>query len=173
MQRKHSHQQHGFISIEVVIVLIIVAIGIGLAVSRGAGLFGSSNVGEEQSNLATLTTNTRALKGSNGYGTSGTNLVPSLIAVNGVPKNMSVVSGVLYNVYGGSVTVASTGMGFTITSSSLPKDACIALATRVAKNQYEQTKINSGSAVSGEVTTVSATTACSSSANTITWTISS
>ncbi|PAU63309.1 pilus assembly protein PilX [Pseudomonas sp. PIC25] len=173
MQRQHPHTQHGFISIEMMIGLIIIAIGIGLAVSRGAGLFGSSNISEEQSNLATLTTNTRALKGSNGYGTSGTNLVPSLIAVNGVPKNMSVVSGVLYNVYGGSVTVVSTGMGFTITSSSLPKDACIALATRAAKNEYEQTKINSGSAVSGEVTTVSATTACSSSANTITWTISS
>ena len=64
-------------------------------------------------------------------------------------------------------------LGFATTSSALPKDACIALATRVAKNEYEKTKINSGSAVSGEVTTVSATTACSTSANTITWTISS
>ena len=138
-----------------------------------AGLFGSSNISEEQGNIAALTTNTRALKGSNGYGTSGTNLVTSLIAVNGVPKNMSVVSGVLYNVYGGSVTVTSTGMGFAITSSALPKDACIALATRVAKNQYEQTKINSGTATTAEVTTAAATTSCSAATNTITWTVNS
>lgn len=172
MSHKHPRQQHGFISIEMVIVLIIIALGLGLAVSRGAGLFGSSNISEEQSNLATLTTNTRALKGSNGYGTSGTNLVPSLIAINGVPKNMSVNAGVLYNVYGGSVSVSSTGMGFAITSSSLPQDACIALATRVAKNEYERTQINSGSALNGEVSSVAATTACSGTTNTITWTIS-
>lgn len=171
--KKRPHHQQGFVSIEAVIVLIIVAIGIGLAVSRGAGLFGSSNISEEQGNIAALTTNTRALKGSNGYGTSGTNLVTSLIAVNGVPKNMSVVSGVLYNVYGGSVTVTSTGMGFAITSSALPKDACIALATRVAKNQYEQTKINSGTATTAEVTTAAATTGCSGATNTITWTVNS
>ncbi|WP_447444316.1 type 4 pilus major pilin [Pseudomonas aeruginosa] len=76
-----------------------------------------------------------------------TNLIPSLIAINGVPKNMSVSSGVVYNVYGGSVTVSSTGMGFSITTSKLPQDACITLATKIAKNTFEQTKINSGSAI--------------------------
>lgn len=47
---------------------------------------------------------------------------------------MSVSSGVVYNVYGGSVTVSSTGMGFSITTSKLPQDACITLATKIAKN---------------------------------------
>ncbi|HCE9846023.1 TPA: pilus assembly protein PilX, partial [Pseudomonas aeruginosa] len=73
---------------------------------------------------------------SSGYGSSGTNLIPSLIAINGVPKNMSVSSGVVYNVYGGSVTVSSTGMGFSITTSKLPKDACITLGTKIAKNTF-------------------------------------
>ncbi|EPQ5199368.1 type 4 pilus major pilin, partial [Pseudomonas aeruginosa] len=108
-----------------------------------------------------------------GYGSSGTNLIPSLIAINGVPKNMSVSSGVVYNVYGGSVTVSSTGMGFSITTSKLPKDACITLGTKIAKNTFEQTKINSGTAITGEVTTAAATQACSSDSNSITWTYSS
>lgn len=173
MKSMPVQKQRGFVSIEAMIVLIIIAIGIGLAVARSAGLFGSSNVGEEQGNIASIIASTRAIKGSNGYGTSGTNLVPSLIKLKAVPKNMSNVSGVLYNVYGGSVTLVSTGMGFTITSSNLPEDACVTLATRVAKSDAEQTKINSGNAITGEVTTVNATTSCSGTSNSISWTISS
>ncbi|HBP0736159.1 TPA: pilus assembly protein PilX, partial [Pseudomonas aeruginosa] len=54
-----------------------------------------------------------------------------------------------------------------------PQDACITLATKIAKNTFEQTKINSGTAITGEVTTAAATQACSSDSNSITWTYSS
>lgn len=173
MHRHSVRKQCGFISIEVVIVLIIIALGIGLAVSRGAGLFGASNISEEQSNLATLIANIRTLKSANGYGAKGANLTPTLIALKAVPANMSEVAGVLYNVYGGTVRLTSTGMGFSIASTNLPKDACIALATRVTRSQFEETRINNGNTSRGEVTTVTATTDCSSDANTITWTIRS
>ena len=174
MHIKHAQSlknQVGFISIEVVVVLIIVAIGIGLAVSRGAGLFGSSDVGEEQANVGTLIQKTRALKSRNGYGTSGTNLVPSLISTKSIPRNMSEISGVIYNVYGGTVTVVSTGIGFTLTSNNLPPEACIALATNSPVGQADQVKINSGATVTGDVTTAAATTACSGDANAIAFTI--
>ncbi|MBF3364149.1 pilus assembly protein PilX, partial [Pseudomonas aeruginosa] len=59
------------------------------------------------------------------------------------------------------------------TTSKLPQDACITLATKIAKNTFEQTKINSGSSITGEVTTAAATQACSSDSNSITWTYSS
>ncbi|EPC8433210.1 type 4 pilus major pilin [Pseudomonas aeruginosa] len=169
-QRTSRPTQGGFVSIEMIIVLIIIAIGVGLGLAAAAGMFSSS---EEQRNISVIAANARALKTSSGYGSSGTNLIPSLIAINGVPKNMSVSSGVVYNVYGGSVTVSSTGMGFSITTSKLPQDACITLATKIAKNTFEQTKINSGSAITGEVTTAAATQACSSDSNSITWTYSS
>lgn len=172
MHTQRKLKQLGFVSIEVVIVLVVVAIGIGLAVSRGGSLFGSSDISEEQGNYATLVNNTRALKDRNGYGTSGTDLVPSLIATNGIPKNMSVVSGVLYNTYGGAVSITSTGIGFTMTSSSLPKDACVTLA-KSSRSDRELTRINSGSSITGDVTTVAATSACSGATNTIAWTINS
>lgn len=171
-QRTSRPTQGGFVSIEMIIVLIIIAIGVGLGLAAAAGMFSSSNANEEQRNISVIAANARALKTS-GYGSSGTNLIPSLIAINGVPKNMSVSSGVVYNVYGGSVTVSSTGMGFSITTSKLPQDACITLATKIAKNTFEQTKINSGSAITGEVTTAAATQACSSDSNSITSTYSS
>ncbi|HHH8773357.1 hypothetical protein [Pseudomonas aeruginosa] len=47
------------------------------------------------------------------------------------------------------------------------------LSTKIAKNTFEQTKINSGTAITGEVTSAAATTACSSDSNSITWTYSS
>lgn len=172
-QRTSRPTQGGFVSIEMIIVLIIIAIGVGLGLAAAAGMFSSSNANEEQRNISVIAANARALKTSSGYGSSGTNLIPSLIAINGVPKNMSVSSGVVYNVYGGSVTVSSTGMGFSITTSKLPQDACITLATKIAKNTFEQTKINSGSSITGEVTTAAATQACSSDSNSITWTYSS
>ncbi|MGK6474977.1 type 4 pilus major pilin [Pseudomonas aeruginosa] len=171
-QRTSRPTQGGFVSIEMIIVLIIIAIGVGLGLAAAAGMFSSSNANEEQRNISVIAANARALKTSSGYGSSGTNLIPSLIAINGVPKNMSVSSGVVYNL-AGSVTVSSTGMGFSITTSKLPQDACITLATKIAKNTFEQTKINSGSAITGEVTTAAATQACSSDSNSITWTYSS
>nr|MBY9433354.1 pilus assembly protein PilX [Pseudomonas aeruginosa] len=116
-QRTSRPTQGGFVSIEMIIVLIIIAIGGGLGLAAAAGMFSSSNANEEQRNISVIAANARALKTSSGYGSSGTNLIPSLIAINGVPKNMSVSSGVVYNVYGGSVTVSSTGMGFSITTS--------------------------------------------------------
>ena len=93
--------------------------------------------------------------------------------IDGKATDVTVAEHKDINDEGQSVTVTSTGMGFAITSSALPKDACIALATRVAKNQYEQTKINSGAATTAEVTTAAATTGCSGATNTITWTVNS
>ena len=117
-QRTSRPTQGGFVSIEMIIVLIIIAIG---ASAAAAGMFSSSNANEEQRNISVIAANARALKTSSGYGSSGTNLIPSLIAINGVPKNMSVSSGVVYNVYGGSVTVSSTGMGSRSPPASCPR----------------------------------------------------
>ncbi len=91
----------------------------GLAAA--AGMFSSSNANEEQRNISVIAANARALKTSSGYGSSGTNLIPSLIAINGVPKNMSVSSGVVYNVYGGSVTVSSTAWASRSPPASCPR----------------------------------------------------
>ncbi|MBG4344363.1 pilus assembly protein PilX, partial [Pseudomonas aeruginosa] len=89
-QRTSRPTQGGFVSIEMIIVLIIIAIGVGLGLAAAAGMFSSSNANEEQRNISVIAANARALKTSSGYGSSGTNLIPSLIAINGVPKNMSV-----------------------------------------------------------------------------------
>ena len=100
--------QRGFIDLTMLFVLICLAIGIGYALYNGGALLSSSDISNEQSNIAQLMANTRKLKGSNGYGTSGTNLVDQLVASKGLP-NMSVSGGMLFNAWNGTVSVTSGG----------------------------------------------------------------
>lgn len=165
-----AKSQSGFGAIEMIVVLIIVIGLLALAASRWDTLFGSNEAAEEISNVNMLMAGTKNLKTSSGYGASGTNLVPALIKAGAVPKNMTVTSGALYNTWGGVVTVVSTGTGFTVASSSVPEGVCLTLATKLARGGVYSTKINSGTAIVGEVTQAAATAGCSSAtSNTLTW----
>mgnify|MGYP006176810427 CR=1 FL=1 len=171
--RPFARKQNGATTMEVLFFLIVAALVLYGVVQMGFKLFGKQTNNTEQSNVAELIINTRALKSSQGYGASGTNIVPQLIATDGIPNGLTVVSNVAYNAWNGVVSVASAGVAFTITYQSVPKDACVALATKVAKNQAFSTRINSGTALTGEVTAAIATTSCSGTSNTVAWTVSS
>lgn len=169
-----STRQKGFVSIEVIIVLVVVLGLLALGASKMDMLNTGGDTTEEMSNIQALYANTKGLKSSQGYGTAGTDLTSQLVAMKGVPKNMSVVSGVVYNMFNGAVTIASTGAGFTISSSNLPAEVCIKLATKVSRSgNFGSTTINSNSAVSGEVVPATAATQCSGSTNTVAWTSAS
>lgn len=172
VQRK---KQGGFTAVELIVVLIVGLGIIALAAGNMDKLFGNSNVSEELSNTNVIYANTRALKTSSGYGASGTDLTAQLNAVNGIPRNMSLTGGVIYNLWGGSVPVVSTGAGFTITQNTLPIEACIKIATRISKGgTFSSIAINGNAAITGEVTTATATTQCNSaSANAIVFTSAS
>lgn len=163
--------QKGFTALELIVVLIVGLGIIALAASKMDMMFGGSNLSEETGNVNTLLSNTKSLKTSSGYGTSGTNLVPALISSQGVPKNMVVSGGVIYNVWSGAVSIASTGTGFTISYASVPQDACIKMATKTNRGgTFATVKVGAAAAVTGEYTTAQATTDCSGATNTITWT---
>jgi len=166
---KALKKQAGFTAIELIVVLIVGLGIIALAAGKMDQLFGNSNLSEELSNVNSIFANARSLKTSSGYGTSGTDLTAQLVAINGVPRNMSVVSGVMYNLWGGSVPVVSTGSGFTVTSNTVPQDACIKASTKISKGgTFSTIKINANTAITGEVTSAVATTQCNSAtANTL------
>lgn len=171
-QRK---KQGGFTAVELIVVLIVGLGIIALAAGKMDMLFGNSNLSEEVSNVNTLFANARTLKTSSGYGTSGTNLTSQLTAVNGVPRNMSVTGGVIYNLWGGAVPVVSTGAGFTIAQQAVPQDSCIKMSTKISKGgTFGTITINANTPISGEVTSAVATTQCNSpSSNSITFTSNS
>lgn len=169
-----NKKQRGFVSIEVIIVLVVVLGLLALGASKMDMLNTGGDTTEEMSNIQALYANTKGLKSSQGYGTAGTDLTPQLVSMKGIPKNMAVVSGVVYNLFNGSVTITSTGAGFTISSGNLPTEVCIKLATKVSRSgNFTSTTINSNSAIPGEVVPATATTQCSGSTNTVAWTSAS
>lgn len=173
MQRKIRRplRQGGFIDLSMLFVLICIAIGIGYAIYNGGSLLSSSDVSNEQSNIGQLIANTRKLKGSNGYGTTGTNLVTQLVTSKGLP-NMSISGSTLYNAWNGTVTVTASGMTFILTENGIPGDACMTLATKISRGQKVSTSINGGSSTTGEVSSATAAAGCTdTTTNTLAWTV--
>jgi hypothetical protein len=159
----------GFTALELIMVILTgLALIIG-AIIAGKALFTKKDTATDLQAISQLQTNVKSLRGSTGYGASGTNLVPALIAMEGVPKTLTVTGTTLQNTWGGQITVVSTGLGVTITSSDIPKESCIEEAGKLSR-VMATTKVGSAAAVSGEVTPVAASTSCASDANTIAWT---
>ncbi|WP_313463130.1 type 4 pilus major pilin [Pseudomonas nitroreducens] len=169
MAISRHNKQRGFLSIDGVMWLMLIAIALGFIAYLGFKMLSGSDVAIEQSNITTIIGNTKKLKGSSGYGTSGTNLVPSLIALDGT-GSMGVSGSTLTNQWNGSVTNVSNGMTFTLTETNVPKSACITLVTKIAKDKQTSTAINGGTSTAGEILGAAATTSCSSDSNTIAWT---
>lgn len=154
--------QAGFTAIEMMVVLIVGIILLAAGGATIAKMFSANQLQTEVSNYSQVILNTKSLRSSGGYGTAATDLVPSLIATDGIPKTMSVVSAKPQNAWGGEVTVVSTGAGFTLTTPAVPKAACIELATKISRGGAVTTTIGATTAVTGEMDLATATTNCAS-----------
>ena len=155
-------KQLGVIGIEMIMVIVILLILVGWATARSDMMKSRTGTLTEASSVITIVENTRALtKSSSGYGASGTDLVPTLIQNTGVPKNLSVISSVIYNQFNGAITVVSTGTGFNVTDRSLPQDVCTQAAVSISRsNSVDTISINGSAAVTGEITAAIATSEC-------------
>jgi len=166
--RRHAA---GFTLIETAIAIVIGLVIIGGVLGLVNGTFSKSDVSNEVTNVNGIFTSARALKSSAGYGAAGSDLTATLINTKEIPLNMSVVGTTVQNSWGGAVTVASTGSGFTINYAAVPTDACVGLATRIAGSGAMETTINGGTLITGSVDQATANSQCSAgAANTITWT---
>lgn len=173
-QSRGKIAQAGFTAIELLVVLIVGVTIYALSTGKIDMLFSGSEMVEESGNIGAISGNIRALKTNSGYGANGTNLTASLVAIKGTPKNVSVVSGVMYNLWGGTIVPTSTGAGFAIAYSQVPQDACVKLATKIAAGgTFASTAINGGSAIVGEVTAAQATTQCNTNSNSMVFTATS
>jgi Tfp pilus assembly protein PilW len=162
-------KQKGFGALEVMIALLIGVIVVVGAIVWYSKLRGAADKSTELENFSSLVSNVRLLRANSGYGASGADLVPVLINSDGVPGNMAISGTTISNSYGG-VTIVSTGLGFTITFAGMPSADCIFLATKAAGSSSISTKMNSGTAITGEVSSSQANTGCSGSTNSIAWT---
>ncbi|UST77201.1 type 4 pilus major pilin [Pseudomonas siliginis] len=166
------HKQSGTSNMEMLFYFIIAALVLVGAVALGMKLFGKQTNSSEQAGITNLIINTRALKGSQGYGPAGTDLTSQLIVTEGIPDTFTVTGGVIYNAWGGVVSPVSTGPAFTLTTRAVPPSSCVALSTAIGRTRAYTTKINSGTATTGEVTSGVASASCDSDSNTVAWTVS-
>lgn len=163
-------RQRGLTLLEVMAALVIAGVIAAVVLSQMDSAFSSSSATEELSNLNALYSNVRSLKTASGYGASGTDIVPVLVQAKGVPKNMNVSGGTLFNSFGGAVAIASTGNGFTVSYANTPQDACIKLVTKTSKSGiFSSTKVGGATAVTGEYTAAQAGTDCGAT-NSVVWT---
>ncbi|MEE9681879.1 type 4 pilus major pilin [Pseudomonas moraviensis] len=166
---RRSPKQGGFGALEVMIAIAVGIFAIIGAIAWYSKLTNTSNNNEELQNVSSLITNTRQLKTQSGYGPTGTNLIPVLIAGEGIPENMQKSGSTVSNLWGGAVTNVSTGSGYNMTYAGVPDSNCIFLATKSANSNSLTIRINGGTAITGEVTSIAATSACTSGTNTLSW----
>lgn len=160
-------KQKGFTLIELVIGLIIGIVIVAIAIAGIGNATSKSDVSGDIQGVSQLYANVKSLRGNGGYGTSGTNLVPALIAMNAVPKTINNDGTNLTNAWNGAITVTSTGVGYSVSSAGLPKEACIEEGAKLSRGAGT-TKIGT-TTVTGEVSTIAATTSCSAATNTVVW----
>lgn len=164
-----GNKQAGFGALEVML-----ALGVGLLVVIGAiawksKLDNSGNNQAEVENIASLISNIKQLKTASGYGASETDLIPLLISSEGVPGNMAKTASTVNNTWGGSVSLSSTGSGYTLTYAGVPTANCVFLSTQANNGNGMSLRINGGAAITGEVTSAAAGAACSSASNSLAW----
>ncbi|MBN3815208.1 pilus assembly protein PilX [Paraburkholderia sp. Se-20369] len=164
-------RQAGVLSIEMIIVLGIVALillGVG---GRIAISFLSNDNTSELANLTSIYSAIKDTKTTVGYGAAGTDLSATVIAGGHLPSNISVSGSTIFNQFGGTYVLTSTGQGFTITDPGIPQKNCVKIASGATQSgQYPITTVNSGTPSSGPMSTAAAQTACSSTTNSITFT---
>jgi len=166
-----ASRQRGATMLEIMAWLAIAALIIGGAIAGIASAWSGSKESKESEHTIALFANTKKLQSVNGYGPAGTNLVPGLIAVGGVPSDMTVSGGTLVNRYGGTNTIVSTGLGYTVTVPNLPTAACVTVAKNASSAGGVTTKINGGAASTAPIDTASAAAACTSASNSLVFTL--
>ncbi|CAI1007202.1 type 4 pilus major pilin [Serratia quinivorans] len=129
------HRQQGFTALELIIVLVVGFSIIALSASKISALFSSSANAEAASNILSISTEMMALKSSNGYGADGDDMVPLLIQMKSIPKNMSITGDKLFNQWGKEITipVINSGAGYSINYQGVPAENCTKIGQQLLK----------------------------------------
>lgn len=124
----------GLSIIESGIVLVIFTTLVTLALAGASRVLGQSEVAEEATNLAMLSSGIRATRTGAGY---SADIMEDLIATNALPANMAYDSATktLSNRWTGNVTFTSlsSGSNFQITYANIPTDECAQLLLAVKR----------------------------------------
>lgn len=163
------HRQHGASLLEGIAYLGIAAIVVMGAISLLTGAFSSAKSNQANEEVIGLRTSVRKLYMGQTYPTA--DVVTTLITAKAAPGTLASDGTTLKNSWGGTVAIAGSGTGFTITYPSVPKDVCVSMLS--GTNGWTSVNANGGTAiVTFPVTATNATTLCSANDNSIVYTSS-
>ncbi|MEA9392189.1 type 4 pilus major pilin [Acerihabitans sp. TG2] len=128
----------------------------------------SAGVNAEQGHIAMLSNGISGnLWTSSGYPTG--DLYTYLKNNNLIPGDMTDTGTGIKNSYGGAVLATGASTYYTISYSSVPKQACNKLSVQMSKSSTFSTTTVNGTVLTGEVTPALSSTACNSDSNTLVW----
>jgi hypothetical protein len=168
----------GFVLTEFLGTYGIYLVMVGVAIAGIASGWLLYRTVDETQNVSRIYQSVRQLRSTNGYGTTGTDLVPTMSSLGDLPSDMtrtgSGSSIVLSNSWGGTVAVLSTGLGFTISYAAVPQTQCPKLVAALsASGSFSQVVVGSTTWTTMPVSTSDAVTGCSGTTNTIDFTSAS
>ena len=162
-------RQQGASLLEGIAYLGIAAIVVMGAISLLTGAFSSAKSNQANEEVIGLRTAVRKLYMGQTYPTTA--VVDTLIAAKAVPGTLAIDGGALKNSWGGTVAVAGSGTGFTITYPQVPKDVCVSMLS--GANGWTSVNANGGTAVQTfPVTASQATGLCTAADNSVVYTSS-
>lgn len=166
-------RQRGASLLEGIAYLGIAAIVVLGAVSLLTGAFTSAQSNRVAEEVVSIRTSVKKLYmgQSSGYGATGFDLMPVLVASKVLPTTISVATGATTatNSWGGAVTVTgNNGNQFDIAYASVPQDACINILS--GASGWSNITGSAGQVPAIPVTPAGAQTACAAGLNLITWT---
>lgn len=165
-----SYKQGGFGALEVIIALFIGILVIIGALAYSKKLNNSSNNTSEMQNISSILMSAKQFRSQGGYGPAGSDLMPFLITVGGIPDSMARNGTTVLNAWDGALSATSTGSGWTMTYADVPDENCLFLAVSVGNSSSKSLSINGGAALVGQINNADATAACTAGTNTLSWT---
>lgn len=165
------YRQRGMTLLEGLAWMAIAGLVVAGALAMNAKGWLGNKEQKEMTHISAIISGAKQLQTVTGYGTAGTSLVAAMINGGLVPSDMTVSGSTIVNRYGATVTVVSTGLGYTVTDPGLPASACMSLVTGISAMGDISTKMNSGTATTGPIAAAAASAGCNTASNTVAFTL--
>lgn len=165
--KKTLKNQEGFTFVEMMGVIVVMLIGIGVAVAGVSSLISSSKLSNAQTEITTIIMKTKQAFANSPSTTGLTNTVAEALGI--YPDN---IKSTKQNPWGGAYTLAAATdpTRFTLTVAGVPQDHCSGLAL-FQKGGFESIQINSNTLNASTATAVTVATSCSSTTNSLIYTV--
>lgn len=169
-----ENKEGGFSLLELLLVVGVGALLLLAGIATYRLVTQGTSVNEAVRVLTTIKEkNQRAFQGQRGYGTPGTDLVPTLVTMKAFPAGVLDGNDIPRHPWGGEIGIAvnTNPQQFDITFNGVPTDACVNLGTTFDADDTDFVQLTIGGAqVTGTLNATTLAGVCNQASNDIAWT---